>query len=44
MYYLSRLRALGSTASPLPSAVQRAISQRVAARGRPPIWWNWPKL
>jgi acetoacetyl-CoA synthetase len=30
---------LGSTASPLPSAVQKAISQRLAEVGRPRVWW-----
>lgn len=36
---LSSLRALGSTASPLPAAVQTAISQRLAEAGKPGIWW-----
>jgi acetoacetyl-CoA synthetase len=36
---LTRLRALGSTASPLPAAVQRDISARLGAAGRPDIWW-----
>lgn len=36
---LSALRALGSTASPLPAAVQRAISQRLGDAGQPRPWW-----
>ncbi len=36
---LSRLRALGSTASPLPAAVQSDISERIAAAGCRDIWW-----
>jgi acetoacetyl-CoA synthetase len=33
------LRTLGSTASPLPAAVQVGISQRLAHAGKPGIWW-----
>lgn len=36
---LSCLRALGSTASPLPAAVQTGVSDRLAAAGRPGLWW-----
>ncbi len=36
---LTSLRALGSTASPLPAAVQLEISERLRAAGRPDIWW-----
>lgn len=36
---LSSLRALGSTASPLPAAVQTRISQRLAQAGKPRVWW-----
>jgi acetoacetyl-CoA synthetase len=36
---LSSLRALGSTASPLPAAVQTEISNRLAAVGRSQVWW-----
>ncbi|WP_176595519.1 MULTISPECIES: acetoacetate--CoA ligase [Sphingobium] len=36
---LSALRALGSTASPLPAGVQTSISDRLAEAGRPGIWW-----
>lgn len=36
---LGRLRALGSTASPLPAAVQTGLSQRLRQAGRPGIWW-----
>lgn len=36
---LSTLRALGSTASPLPAAVQTSMSQRLANAGKPGIWW-----
>jgi len=36
---LTALRGLGSTASPLPAAVQVAISQRLAEANRPGIWW-----
>lgn len=36
---LSFLRALGSTASPLPAAVQRTISARLADAGKPDVWW-----
>lgn len=34
-----RIRALGSTGSPLPPDVQRWGSAQFAARGRPAIWW-----
>lgn len=36
---LSCLRALGSTASPLPAAVQTALSHRLAQAGQTAIWW-----
>ncbi len=36
---LSTLRALGSTASPLPASVQMAISDRLAGAGKAGIWW-----
>ncbi|MDG2535169.1 acetoacetate--CoA ligase [Sphingomonas sp. HITSZ_GF] len=36
---LSALRALGSTASPLPAAVQTGISAALAGAGVPGIWW-----
>ena len=36
---LSSLRALGSTASPLPAAVQLEISKRLCSAGTPDIWW-----
>ena len=35
----SALRALGSTASPLPADVQRSLSARFASAGRPDLWW-----
>jgi acetoacetyl-CoA synthetase len=36
---LSQVRALGSTASPLPAAIQLEISARMAEAGRPDVWW-----
>ena len=36
---LSRLRALGSTASPLPAPVQSGISKRLADAGKRNVWW-----
>ena len=36
---LSRLRALGSTASPLPAEVQTGLSQALDRVGVPDIWW-----
>lgn len=36
---LTVLRAIGSTASPLPAAVQEMLSQRLAEAGKPGIWW-----
>ena len=36
---LSSLRALGSTASPLPSGIQRSISRSLADAGRQDVWW-----
>lgn len=36
---LASLRAIGSTASPLPAAVQLAISHRLAEAGKSGIWW-----
>lgn len=36
---LSMLRALGSTASPLPALVQSGISRRLSAAGQPRVWW-----
>lgn len=36
---LDRIRALGSTGSPLPPDVQRWGSAQFAALGRPDIWW-----
>lgn len=36
---LSALRALGSTASPLPAAVQTGISAALTGAGVPNIWW-----
>lgn len=36
---LDRIRALGSTGSPLPPAVQQWGSDQFAAIGRPDIWW-----
>lgn len=36
---LSHLRALGSTASPLPAAVQTEIGAALHAADRPDIWW-----
>jgi len=36
---LSALRALGSTASPLPAQVQTSISQRLVDAGQPDAWW-----
>jgi acetoacetyl-CoA synthetase len=36
---LSSLRALGSTASPLPAAIQTEISASLAQAGKPDIWW-----
>jgi acetoacetyl-CoA synthetase len=36
---LTSLRALGSTASPLPAAVQSGLSRRLAEAGKPEIWW-----
>ncbi|NRF67911.1 acetoacetate--CoA ligase [Aquincola sp. S2] len=37
---LSRIRALGSTGSPLAEDVQRALSAQFAGLGTPDIWWN----
>lgn len=37
---LSRVRALGSTGSPLAPEVQEWGSAQLAAAGRPAIWWN----
>jgi acetoacetyl-CoA synthetase len=37
---LSAVRALGSTGSPLPSAVQLWGTEQFAAIGRPNIWWS----
>jgi acetoacetyl-CoA synthetase len=36
---LSRVRALGSTGSPLPEEVQRWGTEQFAALGTPDIWW-----
>jgi acetoacetyl-CoA synthetase len=36
---LSRVRALGSTGSPLPEEVQRWGSAQLAAAGAPDVWW-----
>ncbi|UST54359.1 acetoacetate--CoA ligase [Comamonadaceae bacterium OTU4NAUVB1] len=36
---LSRVRALGSTGSPLPEDVQRWGSAQLAAAGAPGVWW-----
>ncbi len=36
---LRALRALGSTASPLPAAVQTGLSERLAAAGLHEVWW-----
>ena len=36
---LSALRTLGSTASPLPAAVQTGISRRLEEAGQPRAWW-----
>lgn len=36
---LSKLRALGSTASPLPALVQRSISEMICAAGGGDLWW-----
>jgi len=36
---LGKVRALGSTGSPLPADVQRWGSEQFAALGRPDIWW-----
>jgi acetoacetyl-CoA synthetase len=36
---MTRIRALGSTGSPLPPEVQRWGSAQFAALGRPDIWW-----
>ncbi|MGJ7566818.1 acetoacetate--CoA ligase [Variovorax sp. GB1R11] len=36
---LSRVRALGSTGSPLPEEVQRWGSQQVLDAGSPDVWW-----
>jgi acetoacetyl-CoA synthetase len=37
---LSRIRALGSTGSPLAEDVQRAVSAQFARLGTPDIWWH----
>ena len=37
---LSRVRALGSTGSPLAEDVQRWGTAQFAALGTPDIWWN----
>ncbi|MEY4764841.1 MAG: hypothetical protein RI907_1514 [Pseudomonadota bacterium] len=37
---LSRIRALGSTGSPLAEDVQRWGTEQFAALGTPDIWWN----
>jgi len=37
---LSRVRALGSTGSPLAEEVQRWGSAQFAALGKPDVWWN----
>lgn len=36
---LSALRALGSTASPLPADIQLAVSAHLEAAGYPSLWW-----
>ena len=36
---LTSLRALGSTASPLPASVQSGISKRLEKAGKANIWW-----
>ncbi|RYE03252.1 MAG: acetoacetate--CoA ligase [Sphingomonadales bacterium] len=36
---LGRIRALGSTGSPLPASVQQWGTDQFAAIGRPDIWW-----
>ncbi|MBB5684856.1 acetoacetyl-CoA synthetase [Sphingobium boeckii] len=36
---LSSMRALGSTASPLPAAIQTDISASLGRAGKPDIWW-----
>jgi acetoacetyl-CoA synthetase len=36
---LTSLRALGSTASPLPAGVQSGISERLEKAGKANIWW-----
>ena len=36
---LSSIKVLGSTAAPLPAAVQVAVSDRLADAGYPDIWW-----
>ena len=36
---INRIRALGSTGSPLPAEVQRWGTAQFAALGRPDIWW-----
>ncbi len=37
---LSRIRALGSTGSPLAEDVQRSVSQQFERLGTPNIWWH----